>query len=48
MKRSTRYRIKKLSLFPVVVTGSIGLAVAVLYLSFRAGRVAVDNPIHDE
>mgnify|MGYP003647422263 len=47
MKHSRR-RIKKMVLLPLAVTCCIGLAISVVCLSFRAGRVAVDNPIHDE
>ena len=37
-----RRRLKKLALLPLVATGSIGFALIIVYLSFRAG-----DPIHD-
>lgn len=42
-----RRRLKKLALFPIVATGSIGFALVLVYLSFRAGD-SVYDPIHRE
>ena len=42
-----RRRLKKLALLPLVATGSIGFALIIVYLSFRAGE-PVHDPIHRE
>ena len=39
-----RRRLKQLALLPVVATGSIGFAVLLVFLSYRAASV---EPIHD-
>ena len=44
---SFRRRIKKLALFPIVATGSIGFALIIVYLSLRTGE-PVHDPIHRE
>ena len=40
-----RRRLKKLALFPIISTGSIGFALILVYLSLRMGE-PVHDPIH--
>ena len=47
MEVSFRRRLKKLALFPIVATSSIGLALIIVYLSFRAGG-PIHDPIHQD
>jgi hypothetical protein len=42
-----RRRLKKLALLPLVASGSIGFALIIVYLSYRAGE-PVHDPIHRE
>lgn len=44
-----RRRLKQLALLPLVATGSIGFALVLVYLSYRAASAEpVHDPIHQD